>query len=205
VTPCHDWIRATVTLVMSTAAIPTIEPATFVAGDSLSWTKYLADYIPSDGWSLTYSFRGNGSTLNITSTTSGTSHLLALTTTQTGKLIPGKYSVSGYAVSGSQRVTIFSGQIEVTANLQTASASFDPRSQNRRTLDNINAVLEGRASSTVLDSTVEGTNLRRIPHADLLQLQAIYQVKVRNEEIKLLQAQGLPTGRTIFATFTKPK
>jgi len=190
---------------MSTATIPNFEPATFVSGDSLSWTRFLTDYQPGDGWSLTYSFRGNGSTLNITSTTSGTSHLLALTTTQTAHLIPGKYLVSGYASKSSERVTIFSGQIEVTANLQTANASFDARSQARRTLDNINAVLEGRASSAVLDSTVEGTNIRRIPHADLLKLRDRYAQIVANEDAKMAAKSGKFASGSIFTRFFNPK
>ena len=122
-------------------------------------------------------------------------------------LVAGTYSVAGYAVNANpaQRAQIFTGQIVVTPNLQTTTSGADTRTQNRRTLDNINATIEGRASATVLKSEVEGTRIERIPHKDLLDFQAIYQVKVRNEEISLLQSQGRPSGRTIFLQFTRPK
>lgn len=191
---------------MSTAAIPCGEPVRFTAGDSLSWTKNLSSYTPADGWSLIYSFRGNGAKLDVASTVLNAGHLVSLATTQTTALVPGTYAVSGYAVKGTdQRFNFFTGQVTVFANLQAADESFDPRTQERRTLDNINAVIEGRASKTILKSTVEGTVLERIPHTDLMNLQALYQVKVRNQEIEALQLQGKPTGRTIFTTFTRPK
>lgn len=159
---------------------------------------------------MLYCFRGNGlSKLDVSSTASSSSHLIALATTDTAALVSGNYSVAGYAINNSitpaQRIQVYLGTITVTANLQTMGAGVDFRSQNRRTLDNINAVIEGRASATILKSTVEGTTLERIPFADLLHLQAIYRIRVRNEEIDLLQLQGKPTGRTSFVNFTKPK
>jgi hypothetical protein len=187
---------------MSTAAIPSTEPTQFASGDSISWTKNLPDYQPSDGWSLLYCFRGNKL---IAHDFTSNSSLVSLSTTDTASILPGLYSVAGYAVNTGQRVQIFIGEINATANLQTAPSGKDLRTQNRRTLDNINAVIEGRASSTVLKSEVEGTRLERIPHKDLLDLQALYQVKVRNEEIVLLQSQGRPTGRTVFIQFSRPK
>lgn len=156
--------------------------------------------------------------LDIPSTAVNANHQISLTAAQTATLLDQSqlpsgtpsvlfynYLVSGYAVNGAQRVQIFSGRIKVTANLQAADAGFDPRTQERRTLDNINAVLEGRATSTILKSEVEGTRLERIPFADLLNLQAVYQVKVRNQEIELKQSQGQPTGKTLFASFTRPR
>lgn len=191
---------------MSTAAIPATEPTQFAAGDSLSWTRSFSDYQPIDGWSLLYCFRGKGlSVLDVPSVTTANNHLISISTVQSALLLPGTYSVAGYAVNAGQRVQIFTGQIVVTPNVQTMDASSDARTQNRRTLDNINAVIEGRASSTILKSDVEGTRLERIPHKDLLDLQALYQVKVRNEEITLLQSQGRPTGRTVFIQFSRPK
>ncbi len=53
------------------ATIPTKEPLTIRAGDTIKWTKSLDDYKASDGWTLSYSFRGTGGTIDITSTTEG--------------------------------------------------------------------------------------------------------------------------------------
>ena len=42
------------------ADIPTKEPLTIRAGDTIEWTKSIDDYKASDGWTLKYSFRGTG-------------------------------------------------------------------------------------------------------------------------------------------------
>jgi hypothetical protein len=185
------------------AEIPTSEPTTFAAGDSLSWTRSLSDYTIADGWSLVYYFRGyNLSTLDLTSTTSGTLHLVSITAAQSTTLTPGTYTVGGFAVKSGERVQIYSGQIVVTANLATLEAGADTRSHAKRTLENIEAVIEGRASSSVLNSTVNGTSLQRIPVADLLKLRDYYAQKVLGEERALAAAQGRSTDRRILASFT---
>ena len=53
------------------ATVPTKEPLTIRAGDTIEWTKSIDDYKASDGWTLSYSFRGTGGTIDITSTADG--------------------------------------------------------------------------------------------------------------------------------------
>jgi len=185
------------------ATIPELEPVAFAAGDSLSWTKSLADYTIADGWSLAYYFRGNKlSALDLTSTASGTLHLVSITTAQSAGLIAGDYSVEGYAVKTGERVRIYTGTIKVTPNFATLTAGDDTRSIARRTLDNIEAVIEGRASSSILNSTVNGTSLQRIPVADLLKLRDYYKTIVAGEEAK--GTNGNKRRQNIYATFVTP-
>jgi len=185
------------------APIPTIEPTSFAAGDSLSWTKSLADYSANDGWSLLYCFRGKAlSTLDLTSTASGSDHLLSLTTTATENLLPGKYTVAGYAQKTGERVQIFLGTITVTQNLYSTIVGEDTRSPNRITLDNIEAVIQGRASSSVLNSTVNGTRLERVPIADLLKLRDYYASLVASEGDAELISQGKKVDRRIIFQFS---
>lgn len=181
------------------ATIPTAEPTSFSAGDSLSWTRDLADYSPADGWSLSYYFRGYKlSALDLTSTTSGTLHLVSITTAQSESLIAGLYSVEGYAVKTGERVRIFAGKVQVTPNFATLGQGEDTRSIARRTLDNIEAVIEGRASSSILNSTVNGTSLQRMSPEQLLMLRDRYAVIVANEESA---ASGKPSSKNIFVQF----
>ncbi len=81
----------------------------------------------------------------------------------------------------------------------------DTRTPNRIALDSIRATLAGRATSSILKSEVEGTVIERMSHDELIKLESYLAVKVRNEEIADLQAQGKPTGRTIYTQFTRPK
>lgn len=188
------------------AEIPTLEPTSFAAGDSLSWTRSLADYSPADGWSLAYFFRGYKlSTLDLTSTTSGSLHLVSISTDQSAALIAGKYSVEGYAVKTGQRVRIFTGKIQVTPNFATLEQGSDTRSIARRTLDNIEAVIEGRAASSILNSTVNGTQLQRMTPEQLLKLRDRYKQIVQSEDGAEAAKQGKSNSHSIFTRFIVPK
>jgi hypothetical protein len=183
--------------------IATTEPTRFHAGDSVSFIKSLSDYSSAAGWSCVYYFRGYQlAKLDLTSTPSDAGHVITITAAQSATLIPGTYDLTGFATNGTDRVEIFSGRVEVLPDPVSQDTGDDTRSQARRTLDNINAVLEGRATSSILNSMVDGTRLERIPHEALLALKDRYMVTVRNEEIRELKRQGKPTGRTVYATFT---
>lgn len=185
--------------------ILTSEPTAIAAGDSLSFTKSLADYPVADGWGLLYCFRGKDLVaLDVASTTSNGLHIVTLAAAETSLLTPGKYTLVGYAKNGSERVTIFNGFVVVTPNIESAVDGQDTRTQARRTLDNINAVLESRASSSILSSTVDGTSLGRIPHSELLKLRDYYQRLVDAEEAAVNQALGKPSRKNIYARFGLP-
>ena len=62
------------------ATVPTKEPLTIRAGDTIEWTKSLDDYKASAGWTLSYSFRGTGGTIDITSSAGGLISISGLTT-----------------------------------------------------------------------------------------------------------------------------
>ena len=61
------------------AETPTKEPLEIRAGDTVTWKKSVDDYRASDGWTLKYSLRGNGETIDITSTASDDAHLVSET------------------------------------------------------------------------------------------------------------------------------
>lgn len=183
------------------AAIPTQEPSQVRAGQTLTFTKSLGDY-PAPTWTLTYYLRGNGlDAIDFTASASGSEHLVEVSFATTSTWKAGTYDVSAIASSATERFEVWSGRIEVLPDFSAEGANFDTRSHARRTLDNINAVIEGRASKTILSSTVEGTSLDRIPHDQLLKLQAAYEQKVINEDRKAGKARS----NTIFAQFTTPR
>ena len=187
------------------ATIPSSVPAKVRAGETLQFTVALADYPAGDGWSISYYFIANGLTpFNFSSTADGDSHAVSVAYGTTANWAPGLYSGIGFVTDGTTRTEVWTGTLEVLFNPLTASKTTDPRSHARRTLDNINAVIEGRATSAVLNSTVEGTTLARIPHADLLDLQARYEMKVAAEEAVLARALGKPSRRNIYSRFTRP-
>ena len=59
------------------ASIPTTEPETITAGDSLTWKRTLADY-PAGTWTLKYRLINADGKIDITATASGTDHLVSV-------------------------------------------------------------------------------------------------------------------------------
>lgn len=188
------------------ACIPKSEPAKLRAGETLQFTRTLSDYPASQNWVINYSFRSvNATAIDFSSTASGNDHLITVPFGTTANWLPGIYAGVGVVTDGTSAKAIYSGQLEILPNLATTPAGTDTRSPSRIALDNVRAVLCGRATATILKSEVEGTTLERIPHSELILLESHLALKVRNEEIDELQAQGKSTGRTIYTQFTRPR
>jgi hypothetical protein len=188
------------------ATIPTCEPAKLRAGETLQFIKTLTDYPADASWVINYSLRGlGGSKIDFSSVASGKDHAVNVAFGITTAWLPGIYRIVGVVTDGTTSKAIYTGQIEILPNLATMDGGTDTRTPNRIALDNVRAVLAGRANSTILKSEVEGTTLERIPHSELIKLETNLAIKVRDEEIAELQAQGKSTGRTIYAQFTRPR
>jgi len=188
------------------ARIPECEPSELRAGDTLTFSRNLPDYPADAGWTINYSFRGQtASAIDFSSTASGKEQLVTVSASVTAGWLPGEYTGVGVVTDGTTVKTIWSGKLVILQNLSAVQPGTDLRTQNRKVLDFINCMIEKRASNPLKSSEVEGTVFTWSDWKDLLPLQALYQTKVRNEEIDDLQAQGKPTGRTLFHVFTRPR
>lgn len=184
------------------STIPNKEPSSITAGETLLFEKLFADY-PAPTWSITYSLRDkDGVLIEFTTTASGQSHRANVDFLTTATWNAGEYFGVGIITDGTSKYKIWDGRITVKQNI--SSQNGDPRSFAKRTLDNINAVLEGRASSSILKSVVDGTTLERTPIADLLKLRdyfaALYNAELQAER----NAQGLSSNRNIYVRFGTP-
>ena len=179
----------------------TKEPDAAREGDTIKWEKDLADYSAADSWVLKYAFRGNSSTIDITAAASGKKHLISITAATSADYSSGVYDVLGWVEKGSERYTVYSGTIEILADLEAAGSSYDGRTHVKKTLDAIEAVLENRATKEILESSIEGVAIKRIPHEELMAMRgrylAWYKEELAAENIKL----GMGTGRTILTRF----
>jgi hypothetical protein len=87
---------------MSQNCVARREPERIAAGDSLVFTRYLRDYLPSDGWSLLYCLGGDKwQNIQFTSTPdiTDTAHQISVPTTETATWLPGDALLVGYAVN----------------------------------------------------------------------------------------------------------
>tara|TARA_Y100000593_G_scaffold90278_1_gene176351 strand:+ start:4642 stop:5196 length:555 start_codon:yes stop_codon:yes gene_type:complete len=181
-------------------SIATKEPEKFTAGDSVTWKKSLADY-PAPLWVLTYSMRGTAGAIDFTATADELDHLIELSAATSSAFESGIYDVQGYATKGSERATVFTGKMEVVANLAAEGSSYDGRSHVKRTLDNIEAVIEKRASKEILESNVAGVALKRISHVELLELREKYLAYYRQEQSAEKLKGGKQSGMNILSRF----
>ncbi len=160
--------------------IPISEPASITAGDSLTWRITLADYLPSDGWALSYTLISSAGVIAFASAADGDAHLVSVPATTTVGWAPGVYRWSAAAVSGADRYTLRSGTITIAPDPAQAVAT-DTRSHARRMLAAIEAWLESRDPG-VASYTIHGRQMQYIDLADLLAIRDRYRAEVRRED-----------------------
>ena len=95
---------------------------------------------------LKYTLVG-ASQLTVVATVVGNDYLVTLTSTQTALLGVGYYAYSAYVESGSTRVSIKSGTIQVVSNLSSVTTAIDERSTAEKQLEAVNSVIEARLSN----------------------------------------------------------
>jgi hypothetical protein len=152
----------------------TSEPASITAGDTISWTIALPDYPATAGWTLKYKAVCAAGYFAMVSSADGDNHIVTADKATTAAYVAGSYTLSRYVESATERVTIDNLTLEVLPDLAAKTAAYDNRSHTKKTLDAIEAVLEGRASIDQQEWTVDGTTIKRMPVADLLKFRSIY-------------------------------
>lgn len=170
---------------------PTIEDYDhpIIQGDYTAWKRsdLNSDYSNSSH-TLSYQARleNSGSTvISVTASSSGSDYLIELSSSTTNAYTVGIYHWDAYITrtSDSARIRIDNGQWEVVPNL--ASATTDPRSSNKKILDAIVAVIEGRASQDQMSYSIAGRSLSRMSIDDLLQFEGVYRSRWLREQRRL--------------------
>lgn len=136
---------------------------------------------PAPGWVLSIILRGP-SAINLTATASGTQHQLLANAAITADWTPGIYEYTARISDGVDVFELEFGQLTITPDLAAAGEGHDGRSQARRTLDAIEAVIEKRASLDQERYRINNRELYRTPIADLLKLRDVYRLEVRREQ-----------------------
>lgn len=179
--------------------VPTTEPTELVAGDTWAWDRDLADYPVSGGWSLTYVFVNAEQRFTIDSTTSGSLHRMSMTAAISSAKIPGTYTWTLFAKKAGERYRVGSGETVVVPNYE-GDRPFDTRSHARKTLEAIQAVIEGRATLDQQAYTINGRSITRMPVTDLLRFRDVYKAEVSREQAAERLRQG-GLGGAILARF----
>lgn len=184
------------------ADIPTTEPVKITAGDTLRWTKSVSDYSAAAGWTLDYYFRGKAGSFDITTTADGSDHAVSVAKTITAAYPAGDYYWAAYVSKAGERFQVGAGRCKVLPDLITKNKGYDGRSHVKKTLDAIEAVLEGRASKDQESYTIDSISLSRTPIKDLIMFQAKYAAAYQAELDAETLEQGGKLGGKILTRFT---
>jgi hypothetical protein len=186
----------------------TTEPATIRAGDAVSWTRDLPQYLPADGWTLKYRllWRAAPAAAISSAAYNTTLHLVALTAADTAAFQAGRATMVGWVertvADVDERVTLSQLQVEVLPDLTTAT-SLDGRSANERALADARAALAAYAAGG--QAMVEEYQIlgRRMKFRDVAQVHALiqhYEREVAKDQARAAALQGFAPGR-IYTRF----
>lgn len=166
---------------------PHPEPVACIAGDSLKWSRAFDQY-PAPDWSLTYVLNNASNRYAVASgdiTVDGSGFDIFIPSSETKNWAPGEYlwlAVLQNATTG-ERVTGAAGRVTVQPDVLDASAPIDTRARAEIALDNIKAMLEGRASDGVLEYKIGDRELRRYSLDELMRLKSYFAAEVRRLRI----------------------
>ncbi len=154
------------------ATIPTYEPESFVQGETVDWTKYLADYVPDDGWELTYALVLAGSTTSqktITASNEGDGkHTVEITDTESAAYTAGVWHWQAKVSDGTTVKHIGTGRLTVEPSFADAASGLDDRSHAKKMVDTYRTLVEAKAAKDVVGyTTPDGVSLSKASHAEL--------------------------------------
>jgi hypothetical protein len=157
------------------------EPISIIPGDTVKWTRSLADNPASAGWALSYELLNAQHRYQIAASADGDAHRVVIPASTTETYAPGAYDWRARVTNADEVYTVATGRLTVAPSF---GAAADVRSHARRTLDAIEAVLEGRASSATAEYEINGRRLKYIPLNELHAMRSKYQREVAAEEGK---------------------
>lgn len=188
--------------------VPTREPQNITAGETLTWTRTLADYSPADGWALNYFYRSrNGVGFDAVAVAAASDdYLVEVPSSATASLAPGTICWQAWVSRGSERYLVGSGETKVAHGFVggTATTTVDARSTAERILDAIDATLEGRVTKDISQYMIGNRQLIKISPNDLLALRKHYADLVAKERRRRRAKAGQPWLKNINVRFDNP-
>lgn len=186
------------------ATIPTTEPSSVTAGDTIAWTKTLTDYPATAGWVLKYRLINTANKIDITATASGADHLVSVAAATSTSYVSGWYDWQAYVEKAAERYTVDNGRIQISPNLAGVSAAgFDDRSQPRRILDSLLSAYETAITSRafVQEYEIAGRRMKFNTKADWIMEIDYWKAQVASEERSAKINAGLGAGNKLLVRF----
>lgn len=187
-------------------AINTTEPTAFTAGDTVSWTRTLADYPASAGWVLSYTFINASAKFSATGTASGDDHAITLSAAATAEFAAGDYAWQSRVTKGAESYTLATGRTIVKPSF-AALATLDSRSPARRALEAMESAYIAYLSNSqghVAEYEIAGRRMKFRNAAEIWQQIEKLRAEVAKEDDAARLAAGLKPRRRLLVRFNSP-
>ena len=138
--------------------------------------------------------------MDVTAIANGTDYDVTISATDSATLSAGRYAWQAVVTKGAEVHLPDQGFLTVKPLLSSAD-TFDPRTQNEKNLDALDAVIAGKASADVLEYTINGRQLRRYPIKELIALRAHFAALVAAEKAMLRNQNGGGVLRSVDLVF----
>jgi hypothetical protein len=163
--------------------IPTTEPVSVRAGDTIQWTKSLSDFLSSDGWVLAYRLTNQDNAYAITSTASGSDHLVTISAATSATHSPGNYKLIAYVTKAAERYTVGETSLQILPNLAAITTGYDARSTAKKTLDLLDAAMVSQgANAWAQEYEIAGRRMKFRGYSEFLAYRSRVAAEVRTEE-----------------------
>jgi hypothetical protein len=159
--------------------IPSREPLSFRAGDTVQWLKSLSAYPASAGNVLKYYLVKSGKQIVLTAEPSGDSHMVKITSVDSGAFEAGRYFYQVRIENGGEVFTVGEGIIEVKASLATSTDGLEWRAHCERALENIEAILLGKATADNYSYSIAGRSMSKYSWTELREMRGYYRNELR--------------------------
>lgn len=135
-------------------------PKKIVAGNSISWRQSLTEF-PATAWTLYYYLINASGLITITAAADGTDHLVEIAPATSAAYSDGDYEFQKVIKKSdnSERYMIGSGSITIAPDYSENAAGLDARSFVKRTLDYLEALIEGKVQKDRANYAVNGRQL----------------------------------------------
>jgi hypothetical protein len=187
------------------ASIPTSEPLTLIAGDTLAWRRedLSADYSAAAGWALSYRLVNATGKIDIAATASGAAFAVTVAAATSAAYVPGAYNWVATVSKAAERYTIGSGQITVLRDL-AAAVTADTRSSAKKALDACNLALENYGAKAYMSEVQVGERRQKFATAsEFMVFRSRLQAEVKREEDVDRLAKGLAPRNKLLVRFTR--
>lgn len=182
--------------------VPTREPSSVVAGDTVAWRKTLSAYPAGEGWVLKYRLINAAGKIDITASASGDDHAVNETAATSAAWAAGAYAWQSYVEKGAERYTVETGSITIKPNLAAQAGGFDTRSTAKKTLDLLDAaLLQHGANAWTQEYEIAGRRMKFRSVAEFMALRDKMKAEVAREVAAERLAAGLGGGRKVYVRF----